>query len=118
MSRAQHPRHTGRAHCGTHVCVSTHKCPVWRGERLVFAPNLVERTGYRLPPSCTRLVAFRRLQYPPFLPVEYREWERCGHCPWEEQFVQDEFFTVLHKWLAQQLAQRDGGWELAEGKKG
>ena len=46
----------------------------------------------------------------PYLPqLEYREWERCGHCPWEEQFVQAEFFAVLRQWLAQHLAKRYGG---------
>ena len=36
----------------------------------------------------------------PYLPqLEYREWERCGHCPWTEKSVRDEFFGVLKKWL-------------------
>lgn len=40
-----------------------------------------------------------------YLPqLEYREWERCGHYPWAEQFVRDEFFAVLRAWLIQQLA--------------
>ena len=29
----------------------------------------------------------------PFLPqIEYREWERCGHSPWHERHVREEFF--------------------------
>ncbi len=37
----------------------------------------------------------------PFLPqLEYREWERCGHEPWRERGVSEEFFQVLGSWLA------------------
>jgi pimeloyl-ACP methyl ester carboxylesterase len=51
-----------------------------------------------------------RASLAPYLPqLEYREWERCGHCPWGEQFVREEFFTVLREWLTQQLAEHDGG---------
>ena len=32
--------------------------------------------------------------------LEYRELERCGHQPSSEQFARDEFFTVMHDWLA------------------
>lgn len=40
----------------------------------------------------------------PHLPhLEYREWEQCGHYPWREQFVREEFFAVLRDWLAHQL---------------
>ena len=28
-----------------------------------------------------------------------REWERCGHYPWLEQGVREEFFAVLREWL-------------------
>lgn len=36
----------------------------------------------------------------PHLPqLEYREWERCGHYPWLERAVRDEFFVVLRGWL-------------------
>jgi pimeloyl-ACP methyl ester carboxylesterase len=35
-----------------------------------------------------------------YLPqLEYREWRRCGHCPWLERAVWQEFFTVLREWL-------------------
>jgi len=37
----------------------------------------------------------------PFLPqLEYREWERCGHYPWLEREVRDEFLDVLKEWLS------------------
>ena len=37
----------------------------------------------------------------PYIPqLEYREWEKCGHRPWTEQYVRDGFFSVLKKWLA------------------
>jgi pimeloyl-ACP methyl ester carboxylesterase len=46
-----------------------------------------------------------RVSLAPYLPqLEYREWERCGHSPWIEQWVRDEFFAVLRAWLTQQLA--------------
>ena len=31
--------------------------------------------------------------------IEYREWERCGHYPWIERAVSEEFFHVLKDWL-------------------
>lgn len=31
--------------------------------------------------------------------LEYREWERCGHKPWIERHVRDEFYAVLCAWL-------------------
>jgi pimeloyl-ACP methyl ester carboxylesterase len=40
----------------------------------------------------------------PHLPqLEYREWKRCGHYPWLERAVGDEFLSVLHGWLTRQL---------------
>lgn len=36
--------------------------------------------------------------------LEYREWECCGHSPWAEKLVRDEFFTVLREWLLTRLA--------------
>jgi pimeloyl-ACP methyl ester carboxylesterase len=36
--------------------------------------------------------------------LEYREWERCGHRPWRERHVRDEFLAVMRDWLAQHLA--------------
>ncbi len=32
--------------------------------------------------------------------IEYREWEHCGHYPWLEKAVRDEFFSVLRGWLS------------------
>ncbi len=31
--------------------------------------------------------------------LEYHEWERCGHSPWLEKHVHEEFFSVLRDWL-------------------
>jgi pimeloyl-ACP methyl ester carboxylesterase len=40
----------------------------------------------------------------PHLPqLEYRELERCGHFPWLERWAHEEFFAVLHGWLAAHL---------------
>ncbi len=39
----------------------------------------------------------------PYLPhLEYREWERCGHYPWLERAVREEFLEALGGWLAGQ----------------
>ena len=36
----------------------------------------------------------------PYLPqLEYVEWEACGHYPWLERAVQEEFFSVLGSWV-------------------
>jgi len=32
--------------------------------------------------------------------LEYQEWEQCGHYPWAERAVRDEFFVLLREWLA------------------
>ena len=41
-----------------------------------------------------------RASLEPYLPrLEYREWERCGHYPWLERSVREEFFDVLREWL-------------------
>ncbi len=46
-----------------------------------------------------------RASLAPSLPqVEYLEWERCGHYPWLERAVRDEFFFVVRRWLARRLA--------------
>ena len=45
-----------------------------------------------------------RASLAPHLPqLEYREWHRCGHYPWLEKAVRDEFFSALRGWLAQHL---------------
>ena len=39
-----------------------------------------------------------------FLPqLEYRELDRCGHSPWLEKHVAEEFFAVLRTWLSMKL---------------
>jgi len=36
----------------------------------------------------------------PHLPqLEYLEWSRCGHYPWLERAVRDDFFATLTRWL-------------------
>jgi pimeloyl-ACP methyl ester carboxylesterase len=45
-----------------------------------------------------------RASLAPYLPqLEYRQWDRCGHSPWLERAVRDEFFAVLRQWLARHL---------------
>lgn len=47
-----------------------------------------------------------RASLKPHLPqLEYREWERCGHYPWLERAVRDEFFAVLREWLARHFTE-------------
>ena len=47
-----------------------------------------------------------RASLEPHIPhLEYREWERCGHEPWREKAVRDEFFAVLREWLARQFTE-------------
>jgi pimeloyl-ACP methyl ester carboxylesterase len=42
-----------------------------------------------------------RASLAPYLPqLEYREWDHCGHQPWLEKGVREEFFAVLRNWLA------------------
>jgi pimeloyl-ACP methyl ester carboxylesterase len=48
----------------------------------------------------------------PYLPqIEYREWAHCGHYPWLEREVREDFFAVLEAWLSRHLkpAQGRGG---------
>lgn len=36
----------------------------------------------------------------PYLPrLEYRQWERCGHYPWLERAVREDFIAALKAWL-------------------
>lgn len=47
-----------------------------------------------------------RASLEPDLPqLEYREWQRCGHYPWLEKAVRNEFFAVLRGWLTRQFAE-------------
>jgi len=41
--------------------------------------------------------------------LEYREWRRCGHYPWLEKAVDEEFFSVLNGWLGRRFAQDQPG---------
>lgn len=34
--------------------------------------------------------------------LEYKEWERCGHYPWAERAVHEDFYSVLRSWLTRQ----------------
>ena len=44
----------------------------------------------------------------PHIPqLEYREWECCGHYPWLERAVHDEFYAVMGEWLARQFTSED-----------
>jgi pimeloyl-ACP methyl ester carboxylesterase len=41
----------------------------------------------------------------PHLPrLEYHQWGRCGHSPWRERNVRDQFFTMVKQWLAGHLS--------------
>jgi pimeloyl-ACP methyl ester carboxylesterase len=44
-----------------------------------------------------------RASLEPFLPqLEYHEWVPCGHYPWLERAVRDDFFALLGDWLQRQ----------------
>jgi len=49
-------------------------------------------------PHPGRMILASLQQYVP--QIEYREWERCGHYPWLERAVREEFFRVIKDWLA------------------
>jgi pimeloyl-ACP methyl ester carboxylesterase len=41
----------------------------------------------------------------PYIPLlEYREWECCGHKPWIERQVREDFFSVMIEWLTERLS--------------
>jgi pimeloyl-ACP methyl ester carboxylesterase len=45
-----------------------------------------------------------RASLEPYLPqLEYREWPRCGHSPWLERGVREEFFAVMRDWLTRHV---------------
>ena len=45
----------------------------------------------------------------PYIPhLEYKQWERCGHYPWLEKAVRDEFFSDLRSWLTRRLGEGVG----------
>jgi len=48
-----------------------------------------------------------------YLPqLTYHEWERCGHYPWQERAVREDFFEVLRKWLLRHA--NDPFWENSQ----
>lgn len=48
--------------------------------------------------------AMIRASLEPYLPqLEYHEWPRCGHYPWLERAVREEFFDLLPRWLDRRL---------------
>jgi pimeloyl-ACP methyl ester carboxylesterase len=51
-----------------------------------------------------------------YLPqIEYGEWEKCGHFPWLERHVRQEFFEMLRKWLAGVIGGNPAGQGKMEG---
>lgn len=51
-----------------------------------------------------------RTSLQPYVPhLEYHEWHNCGHYPWLEREVCDDFFAVLHRWLAWRMEQGSAG---------
>jgi len=49
-------------------------------------------------PHPGRMIHASLIRYIPQL--AYREWEPCGHYPWLEREVRDDFFRILRAWLA------------------
>jgi hypothetical protein len=40
----------------------------------------------------------------PYIPhLEYHEWEPCGHEPWLERHVREDFFRFLRVWLIRRM---------------
>jgi pimeloyl-ACP methyl ester carboxylesterase len=65
----------------------------------ISAPVLMMHGAFDPHPGRSTEAALR-----PHLPqLEYREWERCGHYPWLERGVREEFLEALRQWLAQKL---------------
>ena len=47
-----------------------------------------------------------RASLEPHIPqLEYREWKRCGHYPWREKVVRNEFVAVLREWVTQRFTE-------------
>jgi len=40
--------------------------------------------------------------------LEYHEWECCGHNPWVERDVREDFFEVLRRWLLRNVNDNAG----------
>ena len=73
------------------------------GDILWYTATVASRAGLDLASVAAGNLAKVRSRWMPQL--EYREWERCGHHPWREKAVRDEFFAVLRQWLGQHLVQ-------------
>jgi pimeloyl-ACP methyl ester carboxylesterase len=44
----------------------------------------------------------------PYMPqLEYYEWQQCGHYPWLERAVRDDFLATLEGWLTLTALLRD-----------
>jgi pimeloyl-ACP methyl ester carboxylesterase len=39
--------------------------------------------------------------------LEYREWEKCGHYPWLEKAVRNDFYAALRDWLFASFQSQD-----------
>ena len=72
--------------------------------RAIRSPVLMLHGSYDPHPGRMILASLR-----PYLPqTEYREWRRCGHYPWLERGVREEFFSVLRSWLSRHLSSGPG----------
>jgi pimeloyl-ACP methyl ester carboxylesterase len=69
----------------------------------IESPVLMLHGGYDPHPG--RMI---RASLQPYLPkLEYREWADCGHKPWLEKAVREEFFMVVREWLTRHLITRE-----------
>jgi pimeloyl-ACP methyl ester carboxylesterase len=67
---------------------------------VVESPVLMLHGAYDPHPG--RLI---RATLAPYLPqLEYHEWDQCGHSPWLERTVREDFFALLREWLSHHLA--------------
>jgi pimeloyl-ACP methyl ester carboxylesterase len=81
--------------------------------RAIRAPVLMLHGSYDPHPGRMILAGLR-----PYLPhIEYHEWAHCGHYPWLEREVREDFFAVLTTWLSKHLEPTQvrraspGAWE-------
>ena len=56
--------------------------------------------------SIRRLAELADVSNPYLSQIEYREWDRCGHYPWLERSIYEEFFEVLRTWLRDTMGTR------------
>jgi len=72
--------------------------------RRIRSPVLMLHGSYDPHPGRMILSGLR-----PYLPqIEYREWDHCGHFPWLEREVREEFFATVRAWLSRQLGPAAG----------